>query len=220
MFQAMHISLAESPGIGFHAQVPGGLTQASEMVLLELSAVDVLMSENRQRRMPPLQEKMLVDARNAAQYRLLSLPPWEELHPAEQEGRLLAAYECCRITATIYSNSVIFPLPLTTGWHRKLIARLRGILECSNMVAWSLESSSLLIWCLFIGGIAAYRSCDRSWFESTLQKALCKAQVLQWIDVERVLNAFLWSREACSIGAAALWDAVEVDVRTDATSQG
>ena len=207
----MQVPIASCSGSDFFTHVPGGLPQPAASVMVEMCAIDRLLAEARNRRLTTSQFKMLTDARNAAQYRLLSLPDWEQLEPNERQACLLAVYECCRITAVLYSNAVIFPLPTNTGWHERLIKSLRRLLETSNMMDWRLDVSALLTWTLFVGGIASYRSPDRYFFENTLRDVVHQERV-KWSQVEATLSMFLWSRQACDVGATVLWDAVSMDV--------
>ena len=207
----MQVPIASCFGSGFFTHVPGGLPQAAKSVLVEMCAIDRLLAEARNRRLTTSQFKILTDARNAAQHRLLSLPDWEHLEHGQRQECLLAVYECCRITAVLYSNAVIFPLPTNTGWHKRLIKSLRRLLETSNMMDWRLNVSALLTWTLFVGGIASYRSPDRYFFENTLRD-LMRRERLKWPQVEATLSMFLWSKQACDVGAAVLWDAVSMQV--------
>ncbi|KAK5698616.1 hypothetical protein LTR97_006262 [Elasticomyces elasticus] len=204
-------------GYGFVTLVPGGLPAVAVDALSEMCAVDALLGNARLRCLKARQNKMLVDVRNAAQYRLLSLPSWEELKEDDRTVRSRTAYELCILTAVLYSNAVIFPLPLNTGWHSRLITRIRDTIEHSALSS-SSSDTSMLIWSLFIGGIAAYRSHDRAWFEMNLQAALARARIYRWNDAEMLLTAFMWSRVACSMGAAVLWDALDTEYKSRSTS--
>ncbi|KAK5681885.1 hypothetical protein LTS10_006419 [Elasticomyces elasticus] len=204
-------------GYGFATLVPGGLPSMAVSVLSEVCAVDGLLTIAKLRRLKSRQDKMLVDCRNAAQYRLLSLPSWDELEEDDRTERSRITYELCILTAVLYSNAVIFPLPLNTGWHRRLITRIRDTIEHSTLSS-SSSDSSLLIWSLFVGGIAAYRSHDRAWFEMNLQVALARSRIYRWNDAEMLLTAFMWSRDACRMGAAVLWDALDVEDKSRSTS--
>ncbi|KAK3070752.1 hypothetical protein LTR53_009896 [Teratosphaeriaceae sp. CCFEE 6253] len=219
LLRMLHIPPAECLGRGFTTQTSGGLTPEAESVLLELCAIDMLLGEVRLRRLKEGQDKLIVDVRNKAQYRLLSLPSWGELAEHEQTGRSRTIYELCLVTALLYSNAVIFPLPLNTGWHCKAITRLRGLVERSRIVASTDDISSMLLWCLFVGGIASFRSPDQAWFEMQLRIVLARAQLHRWRDVEQTLRAFLWSVEACRMGAAVLWDALGVEDESGSTSE-
>ncbi|KAK3635603.1 hypothetical protein LTR56_014643 [Elasticomyces elasticus] len=213
----LHMPPLACSGYGFATLVPRGLPSMAVSVLLEVCAVDGLLTIAKLRRLKSRQHKMIVDVRNAAQYRLLSLPSWDELEEDDRTERSRTAYELCILTAVLYSNAVIFPLPLNTGWHRRLITRIRDTIEHSTLSS-SSSNSSMLIWSLFVGGIAAYRSHDRAWFEMNLQAALARARIYRWNDAEMLLTAFMWSRDACRMGAAVLWDALDVEDKSRSTS--
>ena len=209
LFSILQITPPADVGGGFVSSVPGGLPTEATTVFEELSNVNVMMCLTRHCHLSDSHTRMLVDARNAVQYRLLSLPPWSKLSAVDQYGRFIAMYECCRVTAVLYPNAVIFPLPTNTGWHRLVVGQLRGLLQTASI--WSNDALSLLIWSLTIGGIASFGSPDRRFFIDAIRNAVRDAGMSSWAEVECTVDRFMWSREACGIGASVLWNEVGVN---------
>ena len=119
-------------------------------------------------------------------------------------------YECCRITGVLYSNAVVFALP-NSGWHVAIVRTLREMLETSDLGNWAVDSTALLLWALFVGGIASYATEDRGFFEQSLRTCVVSNRLIEWSAVQALVRQFLWSNSACGSGAAALWDALGLD---------
>jgi hypothetical protein len=199
-----------APGRAF-SQIAGGLPDQAVAIYQKLAIVDLLMSQHRQPRATESDFDKLMGARSETLHELLSLPAWQNMVDAQKATSYEATYEICRLTTVLYSNAVIVGLPPHTGWHKPIVKRLRQLLEASNLHLWSGDLSKLLIWSLFIGGIAAYRGPSRAFFESYLNEVLLAQDVVSWPVVRQGLKDFLWSDSACEQGAAVLWDALELN---------
>lgn len=111
----------------------------------------------------------LMYSRNAAQHSLLCLESWECLNEKDQACAHKTVYDACRLTALIYSNAVLFAVPHHSGWHTVLAGKLRATLESGeHMNPWPASMHATLLWCLMIGGIAAFQSPNREYFERSL----------------------------------------------------
>jgi hypothetical protein len=210
-----HLTNLEAPvrsttGQGF-VLVPGGLPGDIASTLTGLSLVDQLMSQCGQQRLEDAELRMLLSGRNAFQHRLLSLPAWNELNQAERGNSYLATYECCRLASILYSNAVLLGLPPHTGWHMRLVSKLKTLLEISNLQGWAEDTAPLLIWTLTIVGIASHWTGDQKFFEDLLRDTLAKNNVSTKSGVRAILGDFLWTENACGQGAMVLWDAIDFD---------
>lgn len=138
-------------------------------VLSMLSSYTIMIDDfcNGRRNVPM---SVLIDHRNAAQHALLSVPP--------REGK----YECCRLSALIYSLLVTFPLPYLVAPFQQLVAKLKLALT-----GWD-ESDDLIIWVLTVGGIGAIGLREREWFVKQFQAATQKMGLNSWYQC-RVLVA-------------------------------
>ena len=198
------------PGWGF-AHIPGGLPAKAVITFRNLAALDQLLSHYRQPDAAETKLGELMNVRNDLLHKLLSLPAWEEIEEALRETSYEATYEVARLTTVLYSNSVLLALPPHNLWFERGVRRLRRVLEVSNLQLWTEDATSLLTWSLLIGGIAAYRTRDRKFFEQRLRETLLTHGGLSWPAVKQRLKEFMWVDSACEYGAAILWDALELD---------
>lgn len=159
----------------------------------------------------------IIHWRNAIHHRLLSLARRAERIGMSRES---IVYEACRIATLIYSNMVIFPLPVCSGVSGRLATQMRRALEAGDEVsAWEDEPFTLL-WLTTMGGLAASTdgdegnaaaavAADRSWFIRRLK--FLSAEVLQgsitsWAQCSDILESFLWWHHVCDDPGRFLWD--------------
>ena len=173
----------------------GGLPPDALETLLNLVAVDNIMSRFNESLSDAMER--LLSLRNAALHMLISLPTWSELSVEAKEGRHSSIYDICRLTSVIYATAVMLGMPPHLGWHVVLAARLRSLLETVALDQWREDASDLLMWSLFIGGLASYRSEHRVYFEETLRGVLRRRDLASWPSVRSILHGYLWSDSAC-----------------------
>lgn len=198
-----------SPGLGF-SNLIGVLPAQAIAALRSLAHADMIMTYHD---LVPLEQdyQKVLYVRNAAIHSVLCLPPGEELSLSDSGEADFAIYEVCRITSIIYSNAVLLGLPTHSGWHRRCVGKLRDVLEATNLSAWAEYSPGVLIWSLFVGCIASYRTPHRRFFETSLRHTLLLTNVLSWNSVKQCLAEFLWSEGACEHGATVIWDAMDLE---------
>nr|OQO19917.1 hypothetical protein B0A51_10532 [Rachicladosporium sp. CCFEE 5018] len=193
-------------GRGFFLHAQQGLTPRSLSILMQLSAVNERLKHEtvQNAETAPEPDPHLLRLLHKLQHQLLSLPNWDDLDSREQKASVRHVYDCVRLAAVIYSNAVLLALPHHTGWHTALSHRLRDLIDLND---WrdDMTMYPVLPWVLTVGGIAAYRSQDRVFYEETLTELLQIMDSPSWKAVERTLGGFLWSRQACKHGAAMLW---------------
>lgn len=206
--QALEPLVEDVEGRGFINQVPGGLPSEALGTLQRLSMVDKLLDNFSSKLVSQSDDILLATLGNAVQHELLSLPSWRALDEDDRQGCYLATYEVCRITAILYSNAVIFPMAPNASWLEKLLKQLRLVLETSNMSLWDHGTLPMLVWSLFIAGMAAFWTRHRSFFVTNLQSTLLMAGLTSWDAVHAVIREFLWRGDACGQGAAILWGLV------------
>ncbi|KAF2162931.1 hypothetical protein M409DRAFT_26784 [Zasmidium cellare ATCC 36951] len=195
-------------GRGFVNQVPGGLPADALATFERLSLVDKLLDDFSAKSVSLSNDIILATLGDAVQHELLSLPSWPSLNEDDRHGCYLATYEVCRITAILYSNSVIFPMAPDASWLEKLLKQLRLVLETSNMSMWDDDTLPMLVWSLFIAGMAAFWTRHRSFFVTHLRSTLVLAGVSSLEAVKAMIRVFLWRDDACGHGADMLWDLV------------
>lgn len=143
--------------------------------------------------------------RTAIQHRLLLLPSAEGLDIGSPSKPNI--YECCRITALIFSVAVIFPIPNTYDVLQTLIRQLKAAIKASGIDGKRAECSEVFLWILVIGGIAALDKPERPWFVSQLARIVERLKI-DWRGAEEILDSFLWLEFACNTSGHQLWDEV------------
>lgn len=196
-------------GESFAEAVPGGLPREVLRSLQQIASLDKLLDDFAARQVSTQEEMAVAELGSAAQHELLSIPPWDKLTHIEREGSFRASYEACRIVSLIYSISIILPMKASDPWLGKLLKQLRKLLETSLMDMRFQGSLALLIWTVYIGGMAAFWTSHRSFFVNSLRTALHTTSRTSWCNVKPLLEGFLWRDNACSDGAAVLWEALQ-----------
>ncbi|KAK0112740.1 hypothetical protein ONS95_014475 [Cadophora gregata] len=151
--------------------------------------------------------------RAAIMKRLLLLPTAEELgeNTAAVEG-LPNMYECCRITAFIFSVAVTFPIPNTFDVLQHYVTKLKAAIEESDVLSCDDRAvGELLVWILTLGGISALGKPERKWFVEQLSRVRDRLEI-SWGDATKVFETFLWLESACGAGGWLLWDESEIFV--------
>lgn len=146
--------------------------------------------------------------RDTVGHAVISLPSWEELGEAEKCDCHSALYQICRLTVGLYLTAVMLARPPHSGWQTIYVERMRSLIEFSGFAMWSVDVGPVLLWVLCVGGIAAYRTKHRAFFEQTLRRELLSSTLRSWPEVRECLKGFMWTDGACEYGAAVLWDAV------------
>lgn len=196
-------------GRGFANRVPGGLPVGALTTLQRLSMIDKLLDNFSGRTASVSEDITLAQLGNALQHELLSLPPWQALDEKDQQSCYLVPYGICRITSMLYSNGVIFPIAPSARWLEKLLRQLRSLLETSNRSEWDQSTTPMLIWSLFIAGMAAYWTSHRAFLVTHLRSTLAMVSITSWDAAKPVLQEYLWRDDACEHGAAILWNIVQ-----------
>ena len=201
-------SSESTSGRGFFVETLSALTPRSPVVFMRLATTNHAMqsvdSADASRHGEVLSSLMY--SRNAAQHSLLCLESWEQLDEKDQTSAHRTVYDACRLTALIYSNALLFAVPHHSGWHTALAGKLRMVLEYGERLdSWRTWMQATLLWCLMVGGIAAFQSSDREYFERSLCNLWRKMNRPSWKSADSMLNDYLCSSVACQHGAAVLW---------------
>jgi hypothetical protein len=198
-------------GRGFRERVPGGLPDSAVNAYTDLTVIDHVMDQCRQ--LQPREDEMrsIVAVRNRLHHTLLSVAPWEELDAIDQAIYDRASYECCRLTALLYSNAVLFPVPPHQDWPSKLIDQVVSCLTPPLMAEWGRDASSFLLWVLMLSGIASFQTVHRPFFEEALRQTLSTRNYLLPKPAVRVaVREFLWAESACQSGFSNLWASLDL----------
>jgi hypothetical protein len=110
---------------------------------------------------------------------------------------------------------VIFPLSGREAPFLSLANMLRVELQSCGVLAVLSEPLSephyttILIWILTLGGIAATQFPLRGWFVENLGTITVTASIARWLEVKTRLQTMLWLSSACDCGGERLWKEVE-----------
>lgn len=208
---ALSKMLDDIEGNNFAHAVPGGLPAGILRTIQRLAALDKLLDDFSNRGVSKTEEFAVSQLATATQHELLSIPPWEGLPAIERGSHVMASYEACRIACLIYSLSVVLPVKTSDPWLEKLLRQMRQLLEVSVTDLWTEQGTPLLIWTLFVGGMAAFSTSHCSFFVNYLRTVLQTDSRTSWPDVKSMLEGFLWRDAACGNGAALLWQALQLD---------
>jgi len=171
-------------------------------ILDALGAITLAINHYLQGKPAGLTLGQIIRTRTAIEQRLLLLPSAEELDiewPSNTD-----IYECCRLTAIIFSVAVIFPIPNTYDVLQTLVQKLKAAIKSSRIDSEHSGCSEIFLWVLVIGGIAALDKPERSWFVSQLARVVERLKI-DWRGVEDILESFLWLEFACNTGGHELW---------------
>jgi hypothetical protein len=199
--------------------------------------------------MPSLRGKWLTQRlileRNEIQYRLLSLPttilpessfePQSHSYQKPADNVTVALVELTRLAALVYSDMILFPTAYVTGLKHRLAARMHGVAKASQMFDLGItvgammgistaglrsEHAHLLVWILWMGCFAAYRSELQGWFEEQLGMLVAIVHGTQnmdsgaggdkvgFIELREALSLFLWYGPIFDEPGKMLWDRV------------
>lgn len=208
LLACLDVQTQSQPGRGFSTLISGGLHADLHENLIFLCSIDVLMSQNRDGIPSSYNKSHLIQARDLAHHRILSVESWDRLEVDERGGGPRQIYECCRLTARLYSTAVLWGMPMDTAWHHDIVRQVAKLLEVSEFHCWPHTQCELLLWILVVNGVASYGSMSRRFFEEGLGVMLEKTGVGAFDHLKQVVSAFLWSDNACVDGAKMLWDAV------------
>jgi hypothetical protein len=182
-----------------------GITDAMLQVLDSMGHITMAIDYHIQGTPGGLTLGKIAKTRIAIQKRVMLLPSAEELNITTLSTP--NTYECCRLTAIIFSVAVILPIPNTYDVLQTLVQRLKAAIEVSGTESYGAECSEVLLWILVLGGIAALDKPERSWFVSQLA-LLVERLKIDWAAAERILETFLWLEIACSSSGRRLWSEV------------
>lgn len=127
-----------------------------------------------------------------------------------------ALTEAIRLSASIYSDMVLFQHPWMLGIKRRLAKRLYQVWQSGELYELFLSQPSyheLYIWVLWFGCFGSLGSRWQQWFELELLRVLeacygARLRRLTFEDVRESLKGFLWWDTVCEEPGRALWSRV------------
>jgi hypothetical protein len=132
----------------------------------------------------------LCDQRNYVQHNLLSLLSSRDIEQPRNTDQQNPFLTVCHFAGLLYSFTAVFPIP-AAPFHT-LVSRVRQTMATQNFAAQWEEAPRLLLWILYISGIAALGMPDREWFVGTLDRCLRRLRIESWETLREVMLEFLW----------------------------
>jgi len=183
-----------------------GITDSMLHVFDSIGALSLAIEYHLQGKPMELGLGAIHRTRTAVQQKLLSLPASEELNSVPSSSPKPNIYECCRLTALIFGVAVVYPVPNSHIVFEKLVQRLKVAITLLDIKAFGIDLSGVLLWMVVLGGIAAFDTPERSWFASQLAFIVRRLDIEEWVEMENILETFLWLESACDQGGRLLWD--------------
>ena len=128
--------------------------------------------------------------RNAVMHRLCSLDP----PPNSNSSRSDATYNIVRLSALIFGDFVLFPIPDSTSVKPRLVYDLRKALEAFFQGSpASRQERDLVTWCTAMGAMASHSTVHKEWYTGHLNSILRDdPRLLDWILFQTLMGHFLW----------------------------
>ena len=160
---------------------------------------------------PPLTD--LLNAANETHHKLLCIGA--NMPPYPQKADYLR--NMCRLAGLIYSDVVLFPLPVTTGARPRLAGELRLAMdEFDKLGAHSPvvdneghatgDDHLLVMWTLVLGGLASLDTPDKQYFVQKLREYVERVPyVSEWRAFSELMDSYLWWNYILEEPASGLW---------------
>ena len=201
--------LQVTAGAGFRSAFVH-LSASITSTLTDLAILDRLMASSSMLRLDQRQHDTVAAARKDVHHAILSILPWPKLSREEQRSSSFIGYEICRTAAALYSTAVIFPVSPEFPWLNHRLQFLRDLLQSLDVDIWLQQSDKLAVWALFVASIAAYPTEHFAFFRDLLGQQLAVVRLRSFAEVRTAMREFIWSDNACELGASIVWNKLDV----------
>lgn len=153
-----------------------------------------------------LEPRDFVETSYSIQYQLLSSGSVQDLTDGSLINDNDEPAEAFRLAAIVYMKAILRDFTVSATGCRILVSKLKTTL---SLVSVSEIAPSLLLWILFMGGVAsAEDSSYRSYFNAHLVKLQHGLCLKEWGDVKKRLQDVLWVGKVFDEPGSALWEEV------------
>ena len=119
--------------------------------------------------------------------------------------------EAFRLAALIYMKEILREFLLSTIGSRILVSKLKVSLDSVLESVVTPTSSSLILWLLFMGGVASVQHClDHTFFIAHLVRLRRELELYEWEDVKERLEHVLWIGRVLDNAGEDLWEEVRL----------
>jgi len=146
-----------------------------------------------------------IGEKGSLNHAILSIPPCPDRD---------SLYEPVRLATLILDVGIVFPLPPVTGVLGRLVRLMKNVVEDVNTYMSQLPEdwTEVIIWILFIAGIAAKGMPERIWFIDKLRDLVDRLGVKKWADLKPFLRSFIWTANSMDEEAIGLWEDVRYSI--------
>jgi len=132
---------------------------------------------------------------------ILSMPP---CHDYIGNNML---YEPVRLVSLVFDVGILVPMSPILGLIGRLVRWIKASLECIDLENVYDERVELLVWILFVGGVAAKgMMSERTWFVVRICGLLQRQGMKSWPEIRQLLRSFVWVSDAMDEEAIDLWN--------------
>jgi hypothetical protein len=168
----------------------------NRLALYSLAVDDYIAGRPMRYNLPTLSEH-----RNYVHFEFIRwLPNVED--PSQPAHALLSLIHLCGL---IYSLLCVFPIPKAP--FAGLVKRVKHLLE-NHVILGDTRSSGVLLWALWMTGIACVGLTERPWIVDLLRRQLRKCRINQWSDMRTILLEHLWLPITNDFDGVDLWEEI------------
>ena len=173
---------------GFNTSIRDILYDVSDLTAILEQTHNIPSSSNPSIAPPSI--AALLTKRTSIETRLVSLPPASD--PFKNANYNDYIYESCRLAALIFLRATNYLIPFYDRTNQSLMRKLRSALEKSPLETCWHNLPGALMWPLLVGGAAALRDKERSFFMAHLVRVAMCIGPFVWMDMQESIMKFLW----------------------------
>lgn len=161
-----------------------------------------------------LDPKDFIEACYSIQYELLSSGPAEDVTDGDFAYDNDELGNAFRLGAIIYMKEILREFTFSATGSRILVSKLRTSLSIALLSEASSTSLALLLWVLFMGGVASIKNgLDKKLFVTHLVRLCIDLEIDEWKDVKERLESILWIGKVLDKAGKALWEEIQLTAR-------
>jgi len=154
-----------------------------------------------------LDPTVFIEACYSIQHQLLSRTSVEAGADAFFDAYEARLEEAFRLGGLIFMKEMLQEFAFAVTGTKILVTKLKTSL---GLILDDGSASHALLWLLFMGGLSAKQSLDRTWFISHLARLGNELDVLTWEEVRGLLEGVIWVGKILDGTGEKLWGEVEV----------